>query len=307
MTELAKDIIQRVERLATALSFTPERAKGYAARLRRVFASRLRRKRLKDAFQSLNANGLVVQLDSFGGHFELPLANNMTCRLIVGGYEAMQQLLLKSLLQPGDHMVDVGANLGLFTVLAGTIVGPTGHVLAVEPVPRILEHLQRNVHRNHLRNVTIFEGVATDRSQLCEIHTSEGAEEYSSLNKIAHPDAQRNKHDTLEVQGLPIDELVSKYRLEPRVLKVDTEGAEGLVFTGALATLRAYRPILLSELDDRLLKGFGWSSGKVIQLLNDAGYVVIDQHSKRAISASSADFVGDVIGIPEEARQVITV
>lgn len=197
-------------------------------------------------------------------------------------------------------MVDIGANLGLFSVLAGTLVGLGGRVLAVEPVPNILNQLHGNVRRNNLKNVIVFEGVATDQRQKCQIHTVEGGEEYSSLHSIAHPNRPQGKEIKIEIDGVPVDELVSTYELQPQVLKVDTEGAEGLVFAGAGNLLRQHRPLILSELDDRLLKGFGWNSSKVIGVLMAAGYTVFNQNTRQVLTTDSQNFVGDMIGIQEE-------
>lgn len=306
MTKTPHDLIHRVERLWQVLCQPPKQRPGYATRIRNRISYQFRRQQIERVFCRLDARGIVVYLPTFGGDFELPLANKMTRRLILGGYEPTQQSIFRAILQPGDHMIDIGANLGLFTVLAGTLVGPSGLVLAVEPVPSMVNNLQQNIRRNQLTNVRIFEGVAADIPKTFQLHTSEGAEEYSSLQQIAHPDASRNNPITLETPGLPIDQLVSEHQMMPGVLKVDTEGAEGLVLSGASTTLATHRPILISELDDRLLRGFDWSSGKVIRLLNDAGYIVIDQKSHKSITSATANFVGDIIGIPEEARKSLS-
>ena len=272
------------------------------ARIKRRVEFRRRQRQIESSIKNLRASGVVIPLEPFHGSFELPLSNNMTRRLLGGGYEVTQQLLLKAILKPNDHVVDVGANLGLFSVLAGSLVGPFGKVLAVEPVPNMLNHLHGNLRRNNLKNVIVFEGVASDKREKCHIHTVEGGEEYSSLYSIAHPNRPRGKEIKIEIEGVPIDDLVAIHQLSPSVLKVDTEGAEGLVFSGATAILRDDRPLILSELDDRLLKGFGWTSAKVVCLLINAGYAVFDQNTWQVLTTNTQNFVGDIIGIPEEVR-----
>jgi hypothetical protein len=73
-----------------------------------------------------------------------------------------------------------------------------------------------------------------------------------------------------------IDELVGLHTLRPALIKIDVEGAEYLVFKGARETLRAHRPVILSELADELLAGFGSTSRDVIRLLEAEGYEVMD-------------------------------
>lgn len=296
----------RVRAIDELLKQLQQRKLGFWGRVRRRLRFERCKQRIKQTVRDLHSTGVVAQLDDYHGRFELPLSNNMTKRLLQGGYESTQQRLFEAILKPGDQVIDVGANLGLFTVLSGALVGETGRVLAIEPVPSMLTCLHGNIRRNRLTNVTVFEGVATDTVTQCEIHTAEGAEEYSSIKKIAHPHGMRDNETKVVVEGVPIDSLVVKHSFTPQILKVDTEGAEGLVFSGAAETLRRYQPIIFSELDDRLLSGFGWKSGRVVELLSDLGYYVFDQNTRSPLTRSTEGFVGDVLAIPEKFRSVLT-
>ncbi|MEM6996443.1 MAG: FkbM family methyltransferase, partial [Myxococcota bacterium] len=71
-----------------------------------------------------------------------------------GTWEALQTKALLERLEPGDTFVDVGANLGYYTVLAAKKVGPSGRVFAFEPDPESFALLKRNVDRNGLTNIT---------------------------------------------------------------------------------------------------------------------------------------------------------
>ena len=270
-------------------------------KVRRRLQGMRRRREIESSISKLAATAVVTRLEGFGGLFELPLSNNMTHRLLMGGYESKQQLLLSAAVDSGDHVIDVGANLGLFSVMCAAIVGKDGKVLAAEPVPQMLNILRSNIARNKLENVIVFAGAVTNTRQTCEIHTVEGGEEYSSLQSIAHPDRPEGKEVKIAVPGIPLDELVEQHGLRPAIIKVDTEGAEGLVFSGAKQTLTRDRPIVLSELDDRLLKGFDWSSGKVVELFQSCKYRVLDQATQKVLSPACNYFVGDILAIPEEA------
>lgn len=267
--------------------------------VRRVRHDR-RRRQIARATAALGAIGVVCAVPSYRGLFELPLANQMAPRMLMGEYEATQRILFEHLIRPNDQVIDVGANVGLYTVLAAQLAGPAGKVLAIEPVPAMLNLLHANVRRNYLQQVAIFEGVATDREQECQIHTVAGAEEYSSLRTIAHPNRPQGEEIKVTVQGLTLDQLAERYRIAPRLVKVDTEGAEGLVYSGSRETLKKFRPYVLSELDDRLLAGFGWSSGRVVRVLEEVGYHVFDQKNLQRLDERSQNFVGDILGIPAE-------
>ncbi len=269
------------------------------AKLKRSWCSR----RIDQMVRDLKASGVVASVNAFRGTFEMPLSNNMVKRILQGCYETTQVRILEAILRDGDHVIDVGANLGLFSVLSAAIVGSEGGVLAIEPVPKMVSCLQGNIRRNGLNNVIVFDGVASDTLDECTIHTAEGAEEYSSIKKIAHPHGQRDNERIVKVKSSTLDTLVTTHNLSPSVVKVDVEGAEGLVFSGAHVVLDRFRPIVLSELDDRLLSGFGWHSGRVVEFLSGHGYFVFDQNTKRPLSESLSGFVGDVIAIPMECRQ----
>src|SRR5262249_38224168 len=76
---------------------------------------------------------------------------------VTGDYEPTTSRIVAALLQPGNIMVDVGANIGYFSLLASHAVGPCGKVFAFEPLPRTREQLARNLRINRAENVVVFE------------------------------------------------------------------------------------------------------------------------------------------------------
>src|SRR5437016_2709331 len=73
----------------------------------------------------------------------------------LGTYESPKQDAFARAIRPGDLVVDAGANVGFYTLLAARIAGPTGRVVAFEPVARNLDYLRRHVELNHVHNVRI--------------------------------------------------------------------------------------------------------------------------------------------------------
>jgi FkbM family methyltransferase len=176
-------------------------------------------------------------------------------------------------------------------------------VLAAEPVPTMVDLLRSNVARNKLPQVEIFAGAVTSEPGTCSIEFIEGGEEYSSLGAIAHPDVPRQSRRRVDVPGETLDNLVAKHGLRPALLKVDTEGAEGLVFSGATAVLDEFRPAITSELDDRLLGSLGYNSAKVIDLFAKRKYRVFDESTGEELApgASRGPFIGEIVALPREA------
>lgn len=150
----------------------------------------------------------------------------------LGSYEAEKQLAIAASLRPGDTFFDVGANTGFFTLLGARCVGPTGTVVAVEPLPRNADCLERHVALNGLANVVVVRKAVSDFEG-----SGTFSEEGWSTGRLS-PGAR----STVEVTTL--DGLAQELGVEPHVVKVDVEGAEIDLLRGARRLLEEVRPIL---------------------------------------------------------------
>lgn len=71
-------------------------------------------------------------------------------------YDSWDQMkFIEAYLKPGDHFIDVGANVGLFSLLASSVIGTKGKIIAIEPVPLSVKRLEENIGLNQLENVKI--------------------------------------------------------------------------------------------------------------------------------------------------------
>lgn len=241
---------------------------------------------------------VIVDLPRFGGQFEVDRRSHLFDRLVVDRFERELAQLLYDLLEPDDAVVDVGANIGLFTMLAATRASE-GRVLAVEASPRAARILERNVARNGLENVTIYAGAVSNHANGVTLVVAEGNEEYASIGGIVHPNAPVERGMQAEVDSVTLDSLLEAHRLVPSVVKMDIEGAEGLALEGASTMLSRHRPLLITELDDRLLGSLGHRVETVLARLRDHDYTVYCAHSGRPLSGSEdRDYVGEVIALP---------
>jgi FkbM family methyltransferase len=149
-------------------------------------------------------------------------------------------------------------------------------LLAIEPNPQAFKRLKTNIQRNGVSNVLTFEGAVADAAGSLELNFVAGREEYSSLGKMLHPSVINAPKSRVSVRVMRLDDLVSENNLNPSLIKIDVEGAEHLVISGAMETLRKFRPTILSELSQPLLQGNGTSSQAVVEMIRRAGYVVKD-------------------------------
>jgi len=174
---------------------------------------------------------------------------------------------LQDALRPGQVFVDVGANVGYFTLLGGTLVGPEGRVFAIEAHPHLAELLRRNVIINGLHGyITTWQGAAWSESTDLKLHLRQNFASNSSVGSIG-PDALARLGDTeeiVEVHAAALDHLLADL---PRVdvLKVDVEGAEVQVFTGLARTLEANPAITIM---------FEWSPGQIADVGDEPGALI---------------------------------
>ncbi|HEX2446283.1 MAG TPA: FkbM family methyltransferase [Vicinamibacterales bacterium] len=157
----------------------------------------------------------------------------------VGRYGAQETRLLRALLRPGMTAVDVGANWGYFTLLAASLIGSQGRVVALEPEPRLFQLLDENVRLNDLSQVTAIRAAATDRSNVTLPLLSF---DESSCNWGVSSIAPALAGETREVDGRSLDGLMTELGLGTiDVVKIDVEGHELAVLAGMAAGLAANR------------------------------------------------------------------
>jgi len=168
--------------------------------------------------------------------------------------------LLAALLQPGDVVVDVGANIGALTVAVAWAVGPEGHVYAIEANPTTFAHLQENVEFNELTNVTCLQYAAS--SDTVPLGFSDNARS-DTMNMV-------DATGPLTVPAAPLDALIPQ-EIEVALLKIDVEGYERFVLEGAPSTLARTRQIYI-EVWDHHFERFGYRTEDVLHALSDAGF-----------------------------------
>jgi FkbM family methyltransferase len=186
----------------------------------------------------------------------------------MGYHEYRETRLLKKLLNHGDTFVDVGANIGWFSILAASLVGEQGCVIALEPSKRIFEHLSANVALNSMTNIRA-ENVALS-NQKGSARLSGIADDNAGTGTIVGPETSSGE----EVPTMRFDDYRSSQALEQMTLmKIDVERAEMLVLEGAHRSLNdAAIANIVVEVSDERLRSTGNSSAELISLLRQCGY-----------------------------------
>ncbi len=177
-----------------------------------------------------------------------------------GGTEAVQRLL-----RPGDTAVDVGANMGYYTMMMASLVGPGGRVLAFEPVGSVSRYLEESVKLNGFTNVELFAMClgAEDATLSFDRRT------YRLNVSGSQPDQEIQVpvrlFDTMAA-GLGIARLT--------LVKIDVEGAEMDVLQGMRHTVAEHRPHLILEIHPHMIAEFGHRTEELLSLLEAWGYTL---------------------------------
>jgi FkbM family methyltransferase len=166
-------------------------------------------------------------------------------------------------LRPGDAVVDVGANIGLATLVAAKIVGSTGRIVAVEPHPRTFEYLRDNVQLNGLTDVVQLYCVAVG-----EREGQRRIVEFPGDDSQNHLDG--GDHGGVRVAVVPLDSLLTSQG-PTALLKLDVEGYEKFVLDGANRTL-ATTGCVYFESWERHFARYGYSGRDLLDGLRARGF-----------------------------------
>ncbi len=171
---------------------------------------------------------------------------------------------LRCLVPPGTSIVDVGANVGYFTLKFAEWVSDDGRVIAIEPEPGNLDNLNRAVSRSGVANVDVVHAAAAEQE----------GELFLSLNPL-NPADHRLAEEGIPVCAITIDGLLRERGWPPvSLIKIDVQGAEPRTLAGAQETISRFHPALFIEIDDRALQEAGFSADSTIDLLRSQGYVM---------------------------------
>ena len=210
---------------------------------------------------------------------------------------------LDRLIGPGDVFIDVGANIGIYTLRAAPLVGPSGLVLAVEPGRLSADRLAANVALNPafgpIRLVRKAVSDRVGRATFYHVDVGDDPQTFSLLTDGSH-------HGTEEVEVTTIDRLMADQapgRLD--CLKIDVEGVEAQVIAGAAETIARHRPIILFEVNAQIQKHRSDDKSGAFHALEAFGYAFFIRQADGGLVAreSVPDGWGNLVAIHPEGRQ----
>jgi len=193
-------------------------------------------------------------------------------------YEPHVTNILKSHLKSDDVMVDIGANIGYHTLMAASITDKTGKIIAFEPSTDNCRLLKQSAEKNNFTNIIIHQKAVTDKKQVVGFRMDDSNGAISTVSASSCP---------MQVESVFLDDVLKN---EPRidVIKIDTEGAEGLVIRGARNIITRHHPAIITEFSPDALKAASQINPETyLDTLRELNYKisVIDRKTRNALPA----------------------
>ena len=198
-----------------------------------------------------------------------------------GIYEPETTLLIERTLNPGDVFLDIGANIGWYTLLAASLVGETGKVFAFEPEPANFALLQKNIALAGYHNVDPMQKAVSDRNQTVTLYLREN-------NRGSHALYAGVDSASIPVEAVRLDDHLGTYMGKIDLIKMDIEGSEGHALMGMTALLKRNRGVkIIMELSPHALEQSGTPARDVLDMLRGLGFAfyTIDGQGSTPVSA----------------------
>lgn len=184
------------------------------------------------------------------------------------GLDEAELDFLENFLKPGSIVLDVGANIGVYTLVFARAVTSSGKIYSFEPVSKNLKIIRETLKFNNVSNVALMPIALSDKRGEAEIflNSQSGLSSFVETERGTICGKEKVKCET-------IDEFVKKENL-PRLdfIKIDVEGFEGHVLKGGLNALKKFKPALFVELDPKNFKPQGFSQKEIVKWLLGLGY-----------------------------------
>lgn len=218
---------------------------------------------------TVRVDGLVLHLN--------PEDEYITSVMVEWGvWEPLETAVLQRELGPGDTFIDVGAYIGYYTVIASREVGESGRVIAFEPDPTNFALLERNVHANGCTNVILEQKALSDTQGVLRLFLHDSSKGSHSFYE------SEETRGSIEVEAVPLDAYLRDLSGHVQLIKIDTEGAEGIIFEGMKETLQSRKDIrLLMEFYPWKLQRSGYAPDRLLDGLESLGFRIQEIHEGR--------------------------
>lgn len=221
--------------------------------------------------------------------------------LLRGVYDKLETDIVRSCVSEGDMALDVGAHIGYFTLILARAVGSSGKVFAFEPESKNFSMLQKNIEANKFKNVILENFALSSVSGKANLFLDKDNLGNMSFSASNIPNESLN--GKIEVESKTLDDYTKKIDGKINFIKMDVQGAEGLVLRGGAGLIKNQKPTLLLEFWPYGLKNNGTDPLELLNGLRAAGYkfFILDA-KKQLLKEKSPEDIMNVSGNREGGK-----
>jgi FkbM family methyltransferase len=206
------------------------------------------------------------------------------CIINTGVFEDFSTAVVKQLVKKGDVVLDIGANIGYYSVLFSRLVGVNGKIMCFEPTEHYRNVLRKNIEVNNLVNVEVFDFGFSNKEQTLKIEIGDSSATIHSPGGVS-----LNKTELIKLVRL--DNFVQEHNIAKiDFIKIDVDGHEPLFFEGAWKTLERFDPIILSEISHLHFLEAGFTAWDYFDMLKKKQYRIYHEDGLREITTKE-DFL----------------
>ena len=187
--------------------------------------------------------------------------------------------VIQDILKPGSVFLDVGANIGFFSLIASSLVGEQGLVIAFEPSIRALQRLTLNLKLNPSANIAVVSSALGSEAGVVSLYLT-NPQNTGGTTLLPRPWANREV-----AVSLRMDDILDEIGVVPTLIKIDVEGYEYHVLKGAEKLLKQHKPFVICEVTGYFLRDSELKAADLLGFMTEIGY--------RAVSLTSAERSGD--------------
>jgi len=246
--------------------------------LDRYYIIRKGAKFLKSKLKSdfIEIDGHKMFLDSFD-----------SLRLSINGvYEKESTEIVKRIIEKGDIVVDVGANIGYYTLLFAKLVGPNGKVYAFEPEPKNFNILKKNIKINGYNNVKLVQKAVSSITGKTKLYIA-------SDNMGSHSMIKNDQKEIISIDSIRLDDYFHEYKEKIKFIKLDIEGNEMEAIKGMISILKKNSEIkIMTEFNPFMLQKSGIEPKKYLEFLKEFDFKIYfpDKKTSKIIPVNIDEF-----------------
>jgi FkbM family methyltransferase len=206
--------------------------------------------------------------------------------------------------RPGETVIDIGANYGLYSYHFSRAVRPGGKVYAFEPVPFTAKTFKLIATALRFNNVTLFEKGCGDKPGTLRFRVPI-AESGAIMAGVVHIATRDNERDgrqqharferskEIECEIVTLDDVIPSSEREVSFIKCDIEGADYFALKGAAKIIEKHKPTVVSEINPWFVEGFGLTVQQLVSFFTDQGYKLYRYENKQLIETPVEKVVED--------------